>query len=199
MLIALAAVVAYASSPQTAAIGALYFDPKRAPVVRRVNVVGRYATVLTSGGRMEGELVTEAILVERFSFGWQPLDILNERCRLESQALGGRIDASLMAGMPGTHDDGPCRGYFKDSGPERDVESVRRLMRGPLVPYVLVAGEWAKGGWYGAGGGESLYEKRDGRWTLAISGGGAMGVDYMRKYGVPKAAWCKLGIFDARC
>jgi len=26
-----------------------------------------------------------------------------------------------------------------------------------------------------------------------------MGVNYMRKYGVPQAAWCKFGIFDAKC
>ncbi len=199
MLAVIAAVVAYASTAQGAAVGALYFDPKRAPVVRRVNVVGRYATVLTSGGRMEGELVSDAILVQRFSFGWQALDFLNERCRLTSHALGAGTDARLMAGIPVPRDDGPCRDYFKDSGAQRDVESVRKLMQGPFVPYVLVAGGWAKGEWYGAGGGESLYQRRDGRWTLVLSGGGAMGVGYMRKYGVPMQAWCKLGIFDAKC
>jgi hypothetical protein len=38
-----------------------------------------------------------------------------------------------------------------------------------------------------------------GSWLLVISDGGALGVDYMRKYGVPQSAWCKLGIFDANC
>jgi hypothetical protein len=199
MLTVIVAVVAYATSPQAAATDALYFEPKRAPVVKRVNVVGRYATILTSGGRMEGELVTDAILVERFSFGWQALDLLNERCRLESHGLGAGIDASLMTGMPAPRNEGPCRGLFKDSGPRQDVESVRKLMSGPFIPYVLVAGAWAKGEWYGAGGGDSLYQKRGGRWQLVISGGGAIGVYYMRKYGVPPAVWCKLAIFDAKC
>jgi hypothetical protein len=42
---------------------------------------------------------------------------------------------------------------------------VRRLMRGPLVPAVVVSGSWAIGEWYGAGGGETLFRRRDGRWT----------------------------------
>lgn len=125
--------------------------------------------------------------------------MLNFRCRLESHSLGISVDALLMNGMPRPTDDRPCRGYFKDAGPQSDVESVRRAMRGPLVPYVVVSGDWAMGEWYGAGGGESLYRKRDGRWVLVVSGGGAMGVDYMRRYGVPQSAWCKFGIFDAKC
>ncbi len=196
---AVATAIPYASTPQAAAIKAQYFDPNRTPIVRRVNVLGRFAAVLTGGGRIEGDLNSDAILVRRFSFGWQALDLLNERCRLESHGLGAGTDGRLMTGMPSPHDDRPCRGYFKDGGPKRDVESVRRMMRGPFVPYVLVAGSWAMGGWYGAGGGESLFQKRDGRWQLVISGGGAMGVDDVRRYGVPQLTWCKLGIFDARC
>lgn len=190
---------AYAATPQRAAVGAMYVDPKSPVVVRRVNVVGPYAVVLTSGGRIEGELVTNAILVERFTFGWQPLDLLNARCRLQSHKLGQAVDASLMRGMPSPEDGESCQGYLRDAGPSSEVEAVRRLMSGPLVPYVIVAGNWAKGSWYGAGGGESLYQKRDGGWRLVESGGGAMGVDYMRKYGVPQADWCKFGIFDATC
>lgn len=55
------------------------------------------------------------------------------------------------------------------------------------------------GEWYGGGGGESLYRKRDGRWQLVEDGGGAMGVDYMRKFDVPQSDWCEFGIFDAKC
>jgi hypothetical protein len=198
-LLAIAALYNFAPTPQNAAISALYADPKRPPVVRRVNVVGHYAAVLTSGGRIEGDLVNEPILVEHFSFGWQALDLLGLRCRLEARELGRNVDAALMAGMPRPKDDRPCHGYFRDSGPREDVENVRGLMRGPLVPYILVFGDWAIGEWYGAGGGESLYRKREDRWHLVLSDGGAMGVDDMRKYGVPQPAWCKLGIFDARC
>lgn len=194
-----AAVLQAASTPQRAAIGAMYSDPKKPPVVRRVNVAGSYAAVLTSGGRIEGELVTVPILVERFSFGWQALDLLSLRCRLGSRELGQRVDVALTAGMPQPADDRPCRGYRADAGPTADVEAVRRLMGGPLVPYVRVAGDWALGEWYGAGGGEALYRKNNGRWQLVENGGGALDVGYMRRYGVPQSAWCELGIFDAKC
>ncbi|HEY1866832.1 MAG TPA: hypothetical protein VGG70_00955 [Candidatus Cybelea sp.] len=198
-LVAAVTLQAYAATPQGAALRAMYTDPKSPPIVKRVNVVGAYATVLTTGGRIEGELVTEAILVERFSFGWQALDALNLQCRLDSHRLSQSLNGALMRGMPRPQDDRPCRGLLRDAGPHDDVETVRRLMRGPLVPYVVVSGNWAMGEWYGAGGGEALYQKHEGRWHLVEDGGGAMGVDYMRKFGVPQSDWCRFGIFDAKC
>jgi hypothetical protein len=196
----LALLHSYAPTAQRAAIGAMYSDPKKPVVVRRVNVAGSYATVLTSGGRIEGELVTTPILVEHFSFGWQPLALWEFRCDLEYSALGKGVEGQLMRGMPALDDDRPCHGgSLKDAGPPSEVAAVRKLMPGPLVPYVVVYGSWAKGEWEGAGGGDSLYHKREGRWRLVENGGGALGVDYMRKYGVPEAAWCKFGIFDAKC
>ena len=56
MLTLLAAVTihAYATTAQGAALGAVYTDPKNPPVVKRLNAVGAYATVLTAGGRIEG-------------------------------------------------------------------------------------------------------------------------------------------------
>lgn len=190
----------YAATAQRAAIGAMYSDPKKQAVVVRVNVAGSYATVLTKGGRIEGALVASPILVEHFSFGWQPLALWESRCDLEDPALGKSVEEQLMRGMPGLRDDRPCKGRFlEDAGTPSEVEAVRKLMPGPLVPYVVVYGSWAMGEWYGAGGGESLYHEREGRWQLVESGGGAMGVDYMRKYGVPRPAWCKFGIFDAKC
>ena len=190
----------YAPTAQRAAIGAMYSDPKKPAVVGRVNVAGSYATVLTSGGRIECELVTGPILVKHFSFGWQPLALWESRCDVDHAALGKGVEEQLMRGMPVLHDDRPCKGGFlKDAGPPSEVEAVRKLMPGPLVPYVVVYGRWAMGEWYGAGGGDALYHEREGRWQLVENGGGAMGVDYMRKYGVPQAAWCKFGIFDAKC
>ena len=198
-LLAIALLGDYASTPQDAAIKALYFEPHKPAVVTRVNVVGAHAAVLTSGGRIEGTLVTEPVLVGRFSFGWQALEVLDWRCTLDAHRLGEKTDTSLMAGMPQPKDDRPCRADSRDVGPLEEVESVRRVMRGPLVPHVRVAGTWALGEWYGAGGGESLYVRRSDGWHLVESGGGAIGVDYMRKYGVPRSAWCGLGIFDAKC
>jgi hypothetical protein len=101
--------------------------------------------------------------------------------------------------MPKLQDDRPCVGYSKDFGPQAEVEAVRRLMRGPLVPYVAVSDGWAMGDWYGAGGGETLYQLRNGVWVIVAGGGGAMGISEMRQYHVPEAAWCAFGIYGATC
>ncbi len=201
MLLASLALVAfhnYAATPQGAAISAVHRGLKKPPVVLRVNRVGSYATVLTSGGMMESAAVTFPILVEHFSFGWQALDALNFRCGLDSHALGARVETMLMRDMPRPRDERPCR-EGKDAGPPAAIEAVRRLMRGPLVPSVVVAGDWAMGTWYGGGGGESLYRRRDGAWKLVAYGGGAMGVVEMRQHGVPPSDWCALRIYNAAC
>lgn len=78
---------AYASTPQDATLRIVSIGVKKPPVVRRVNIAWPYATVLTSGGVMEGSAVTAPILLRHFSFGWQPLDLLNVRCDLDSHAL----------------------------------------------------------------------------------------------------------------
>lgn len=143
----------YAPTPQGAAIRALGFGPGTSPAVKRLNLVGPYAAVLISGGIMEGSPVTTPILVKHFSFGWQALALLNSRCGLDAQALGAHVEAALMAGMPAPTDDRPCQGARKDAGPPEQVEAVRRLMRGPLIPSVVVSGDWAVVEWYGAGGG----------------------------------------------
>jgi hypothetical protein len=197
-LLALLTVGNYAATPQGAAIGALYFKSQKSAAVVRVNRSGTYAAVLVAGGRLEGSLVDAPILVRHFSFGWQALDLLNFRCRLDSHALEPQDETALLRGMPKPADDRPCRG-LKDMGPTAEIEAVRQLMRGPLVPYVVVSGTWAVGEWYGGGGGESLYQKRNGHWILIESSGGAMGVSNVRIYGVPQSDWCKFGIYGATC
>ena len=187
----------YGSTPQQAVANVIYHAGSLSSV--RTNHTARYAMVLSRGGRVEGELVHAPILVERFSFGWQALEIVNFSCRLRAHALSPRDENTLMAGMPSPQDDRPCSGVGKDGGPSRDVEAVRRVMRGPFVPWVVVNSNYALGSWYGAGGGQSLYRKSKGMWRLIISDGGAMGVEQMKQYGVPKAAWCPFGIFNAHC
>ena len=187
------------STPQAAAIGAFGAAAARPAVVERVNVVGRYAVVLTKGEIVEGEQLTDPILLERFSFGWQPLEILNVYCALYRHRLGTALNASLLRGMPVPKlERRPCY-QTQDTGPTADVASVRGMMRGPLVPHVGVSGDWAMGDWYGAGGGEKLFKRRSKTWTLIAGGGGAMGTDEMIQYGVPRSAWCSLGVYNAKC
>jgi hypothetical protein len=188
-----------ASTPQQAALHALYAPKGHEIIVTRTDVVGRYATVLTRGGLMEGSAVTEPILVERFSFGWQALDILYFRCRLDAHSISGGDNARLMLGMPKPYDDRPCRGGWNDAGSIADVEAVRRQMGGRLTPYVVISGIYAVGGWYGSGGGETLFRKDGAIWRRIAGGGGEMGVDEMREYGVPQSAWCAFGIYGATC
>jgi hypothetical protein len=178
------------------------FNPLTSPklVIERTNIVGRDAAVLIRGGVMESYVVTEPILVEHFSFGWQALDLLNFRCRLDKHAVSDRDKVLLMRGMPMPDDDRPCTGVGKDAGPQADVEAVRQQMRHPFVPHVIVSGTYALGDWYGRGGGEALFRKCGrGHWRLVLSGGGSMGTAEMRKYGVPQSAWCAFGIYNATC
>jgi len=195
----LAAAISYAQTPESAAIHALYAAKDAKLVVERSNVVGRYGAVLIRGGLMEGSPVTSPILVEHFSFGWQALELLNFQCRLDAHAIGAKDTTDLMRGFPKPRDDRPCKGMLKDAGSQKDVDAIRKQMRGPLTPSVVVSGEFALGQWYGGGGGDSLFKKRNGHWGLVTSGGGAMGVHEMRQFNVPRSAWCPFGIWDAKC
>jgi hypothetical protein len=72
-------------------------------------------------------------------------------------------------------------------------------VQGPLVPAVVVAGDFAVGEWYGGGGGQQLFEKRDGHWRFVRGGGGQLGVASLRSSGVPEKLMCGLRAVDAAC
>ena len=188
----------YAATPERAALQVVH-GSKKPLVVQRTNVAGSYAAVLIRGGLMEGSEVTAPILLQHFSFGWQALDLLNFHCRLESHKLGHEREVLLMRGMPNPDDDRPCRGEHNDAGPPTDVEAVRRLMQGPLVPYVVVSHNWAMGEWYGFGGGQTLYQRRGGRWHRVTGGGGTMSLAEVRAYGVPYDDACRFDVIGAPC
>ena len=190
----------YAATPQRAALGAV--SSVRPSVVVRTNVAGRYATVLIRGAILEGSPIDAPILVERFSFGWQALEVVNFPCRLQTHAISPRDQQRLMLGMPPPRPSTPdrvCGEDDNDVGPVPQVEAVRRVMQGPLVPTVIVADGYALGQWYGAGGGQSLFQRRGGTWQRLTGGGGAFGVAEMRRYRVPQSVWCTFRIHDAPC
>ncbi len=189
----------YASTPQQAVISALNYPHRPHVRVVRTNLVDHYATVLTRGAAMEGSWALEGVLVERFSFGWQPLDEYS-RCNLDRHGIPATKERLLMVGMPKPQDDGPCTGVEQDSGPTEDVEAVREQMHGPFVPYVRIVGKYALGNnLFSEGGGESLFRRDAGGWHEIAGGGGALGLDDMRQYGVPQRVWCALGIYGAKC
>jgi hypothetical protein len=186
----------FSPTPQAAAIAAVY--PAKSGVrIERMNVVGRYATVLMQGAMVESQPERVPILVERFSFGWQALESLDFMCRLTAHDLGPRTEELLMRGMPAPQDDRPCGFVGKDTGPELQVEALRRSSTGPLTPDIVVAGNYAIRDWYGAGGGQTLFQLIRGQWKVLSGGGGALGVEQLREHGVPQGDWCALHVVGA--
>lgn len=178
------------ATPQMAALSALYPLPGKAMIVKRINTAGDCAAVLIRGGMMEGGLVNDPILVRRYSFGWQALEALNFRCRLTGHNLGRGVETALMRGMPKMIDDRPCYIPATDSGDVADVESIRRVLGGPLRPLVIIAGDYAMGQWYGAGGGDTIYRRTKQSWRRIAGGGGGHNEADLRALGVPKSARC---------
>jgi hypothetical protein len=83
----------------------------------------------------------------------------------------------------------------KDSGPSSEVMAFRQRATERLVPSVHVAGNYAVVNWYGMGGGQTLFHRANGKWTLLQGGGGAVGKEDMQRLHVPASAWCALAIY----
>jgi len=59
---------------------------------------------------------------------------------------------------------------------------------GPFHFRAVTDGDFAYTAWWGThSGGEGIFRHRSGRWCAIVSGGGALGVDGMVEYGVPRA------------
>jgi hypothetical protein len=99
-----------------------------------------------------------------------------------------------MHGMPPPSNEAACGDESStDVGPSDQVEAIRAMEEGfGLHPRVAVADGYALADWYGGGGGEHLYARRHGRWTLVAGGGGVMDTSLLRAFGVPPRASCIL-------
>lgn len=127
---------AYAATPAAAARAIACRSEAPRAVLVRIDTSGRFASVLLSGGIIEGSPLDKPLLIERFSFGWQPLAALETMCDLQQYRLGAARDAALTRGMPPIPvTRGKCPALF-DRGPNRDMQAIRKVMRGPLVPWV---------------------------------------------------------------
>ena len=59
--------------------------------------------------------------------------------------------------------------------------------RGPFRTSVLLDGDYAFVAWRGThSGGEGTFHRRAGRWCVLINGGGALNLDELGRYGVPR-------------
>jgi hypothetical protein len=193
-------VTLHSSTPQAAARRVVYSSHGSKVVIVRTNIVGPYATVLIHGGYMEGSPAGDAaLLFKHFSFGWQGLESLEFRCRLDSQVTSPTERPELMRGMPAPIDRSACGSRnLVDFGSPAGIDAIRRSRDEAFVPAVIVSGNFALVGWYGGGGGEDLLQKRGNRWHVVADGGGLLDVSQLRERGVPKASWRLFGIDEAK-
>ena len=134
-------------------------------VVLRVNVAPPYAIVSTRG---EGPLFepgsSTEFLLEHFYFGWQVLQTAEALCPRE-RGMTASDEHRLLRGMPKVSDKN-ARCDSLDRGPSQAVAEVRKLMYGPVVPYVRVASGYAYSVDFGDGGSCGLFHHEAGRWVL---------------------------------
>ncbi|MDB5043774.1 MAG: hypothetical protein JWN27_4500 [Candidatus Eremiobacteraeota bacterium] len=68
-----------------------------------------------------------------------------------------------------------------------DAYYVTHRERGPFHTDLVVDGRYAMAAWHGThSGGEGAFERRSGRWCVLTNGGGALNVDELVRFGVPR-------------
>ncbi len=128
-------------------------------------VTGNTAIVQFSGATIEGAKARGRLLLRKYPFGWQAVDM----------AL---------------NDDAFRRQDLRDSGANADVIAIRGLMQNrfhshQIIGPVRVVQNYALVGWWGWGGGETLFRKAGHHWSIVTSGGGVLDAAGLRRYGVP--------------
>jgi hypothetical protein len=161
--------------------------------ILRINVVEPYAIVSARGTGPLFDLGPSAeFVLEQFDFGWQIVEMAPSLCARE-RGLTASEERRLMAGMPKQ-----SARYHNcselDSGPKRSIAQVRKLMHGPVVPFVRVYENYAFSVDYSDGGGCGLfrYEPGDNRWKLLGGCKGAMETSVITDNHVPHAVVCAL-------
>lgn len=181
------------ATPREAALR--FLVPGRHFRVLSTRVAGDFAIVRFTGALMEGDPNwADGIVIERFPFGWQVVDILRNACLGARGATRGQIIALGAANLPAYRDsDGHSCSNTIDRGPRADVVAVRSMDRGgTAIPYVRTVANYALLDWAYPGGGQRAFIRRDGRWRSVGGGGGAMNADALHGYGVPMRYACEL-------
>jgi hypothetical protein len=165
----LAAAVAAPQTPQAAAL--LFLQPRTThshPFVHVTAATARYAIVRFTGAVIESTPASGYLLAQKFSFGWQPIDL----------SIGSKPLA-----IPGSASN------QRDVGPTADVEAVRAHGAGftEIIPFVRVMDGYAIMQWWGWGGGENFYKKTPRGWKQFTGGGGATTINDLVSKGVPLA------------
>jgi hypothetical protein len=198
-MIATLLLAAAIGGPQTPQAGALAFLQPTAGVHAIVRVAAQtpnYAVLQFSHAEIEGQVAAGQILVKRFPFGWQAIDLSSGPslavCSVRAYGLPAAEFARLRSVLSASTTDCPTGvdAEQRDVGAAADVSAVRSLMvtggRSEIVPYVRIIENYAYVPWYGNGGGENFYKKTAGKWKMFAGGGGAYQSSELHKlYGVP--------------
>ena len=172
-----------------------YLVPGRGFRLLSTRVAGRFAIVRFAGALMEGNPKwADGLVIERFPFGWQVVDILRSACLGARGATRSEIAALGASNLPASRDGTgrPCSDWT-DRGPRADVVAVRSLNREPFtLPFVRAVGDYALLEWTLPGGGQRAAIRRAGQWRVVGGGGGAMNATDLHSYGVPLREACVL-------
>jgi hypothetical protein len=180
--------IGYGPSPSQAVRRAFQIDQ-----IVRVNIVEPYAIVSARGkGPLFDDGSPTEFLLEHFDFGWQVLEMARALCTPE-RGITPAAARSLMAGMPKQSANGVNCDEL-DSGPARSVAQVRRLMNGPVVPFVRVADNYAYSVDFGDGGGCGLFhfDAVADRWKILGGCKGAMDPTVIERNHIPQEAVCAI-------
>jgi hypothetical protein len=174
-------------TPRAAAIR--YLRPGTNFRIEGSEIAGRFAVVRFSGALMEGDPAWHGdLLIERFPFGWQVVDTVEDACLRERGATRAELAALEGQYVPARRapHHQQCA-ELVDRGPSADVVAVRSEVRalGEVIPYVRVSGDYALVEWTLPGGGEAFYGRRNGRWTRLGGGGGFLNVEGVHAIGAP--------------
>lgn len=184
-------------TPEAAAIA--FLVPKTTHSQTTVKVTAQsphYAIVKFTNAIIESTPAAGYLLVRKFSFGWQSIDLTtNEKpfplCAVKRH---GVATGDLQALNNGWATTSPCtpggKTDYRDAGAASDVDAIRIKMAGvnEIVPVVRVVGNYAFLEWWGWGGGENFYKRTPTGWAQFVGGGGALRPDELHQhYGVPLA------------
>jgi hypothetical protein len=198
-MIATLILAATVAAPQTPQAGALAFLQPRVgihPILRITAQAPNYAVLQFNHAEIEGQLAAGQILVKRFPFGWQAIDLSSgpplTMCSVRAHGLPAVDFARLRSALSASTANCP-KGVDADQhdvGSAADVSAVRALMvsggRSEIVPFVRVIQNYAYAPWFGNGGGENFYKKTTVGWKKLVGGGGAyQSYELHKQYGVP--------------
>jgi hypothetical protein len=151
-----------------------------------------YAVVSFRNGQIEGSIDDGQLLLQKFPFGWQVIDLSIHRFTTQDMASHGIAAAAAQALLHGLVPGKAQAGWeLGDYGPAADVDDISRTMvdsPGEAIGAVKVYSGYAVLLWFGRGGGERVFAKRNGGWVPITGGGGCLDTAGFVHYGVSAEA-----------